>query len=252
MRITDNIYLLSGGNFAAVGDMSMLGEVYGIYTSKGMIIIDSGGPKTGPARIRETLADLKICKPITHVILTHGHWDHAGGAKELQEAGAKVIIGKEDAIYCKNGGIKGMYTPFGSKKQMMGKYSMFDVEQNFPAFIPDIIIEDDCMMNINGLCFEFVKVPGHSPGSMVISLQIDGKTSLFTGDFIQPDGVLFEDFVPWWNGDPNFNCADIVNSTMKLMDRKADLILPGHGKICLKNGAAILRHAAQMAFLTMR
>ena len=252
MRISNNIYLLSGGNFSAVGDISMLGEVYGIHTPKGMIIIDSGAPKTGPARIRQTLADLNICKPITHVILTHGHWDHAGGAKELQAVGAKVIIGKEDAIYCTNGGIKEMHTPFGSTNKIKGKYSMFDAEQNFPAFTPDVIIDKDCIKNINGLYFDFIKVPGHSPGSMAICVYVDGQTALFTGDFIQPDGVLLEDFIPWWNGDPNFNREDIVNSALKLMNYETDLILPGHGKICLKNGTAILRHAAQMAFLTMR
>jgi len=239
MRITENLFLLSGASFSAVGDVATLGEVYGIRTSEGIIVIDCGAPKTGPAMLKETLASLNVHEPITHVILTHGHWDHAGGAKELQDAGAKIIVGAEDAIYCTNGGVKGMHSPF-------------DDSQLFPAFIPEITISEDSFLDINGLRFEFIKIPGHSPGSIAIHVEIDGKTAIFTGDALQPDGTLLEKVTLGWQGDPGFSKSDIVDSMMKLAKYETDIILPGHGKICLRNGTKILRFAAQTAFLTMR
>jgi len=239
MRVTNHVYVLSGSYFSAVGDASTLGDVYGIHTPQGVILIDCGAPATGPAMLRETLDYFEIREPVTHVIITHAHWDHCGGAKALQNAGAKVIVGQADTLYCTNGGVKGMISPF-------------DDEQIFPAFTPDITIADDQALELNGLSLEFIKIPGHTPGSVAVRLSIDGKTILFTGDALQPDGLYLDNVTLGWEGDPGFSRQAIVDSMMKLMKYETDMILPGHGKICLKNGTSLLRHAAQTAFLTLR
>ena len=56
MRITDSIYVLSGSYYGAVGDQSVLGDVYGIKAPGGFVLIDAGMAVTGPAMIRETMA----------------------------------------------------------------------------------------------------------------------------------------------------------------------------------------------------
>jgi len=239
MRVTNNIYVLSGSYFSAVGDASTLGDVYGIRTPQGVILIDCGPPKTGPAMLRETLAYFEVSEPITHLVITHAHWDHCGGAKELQDAGAKVIVGKEDVPYCTNGGVKGMGSPF-------------DDGHVFDAFTPNIVIADDQTLELNGIPFEFIKIPGHTKGSMAIRTVVDGKSVLFTGDSLQPDGLFLDDVSLGWQGDLTFSRQDIVESMMKLMKYETDMILSGHGKICLRNGTKLLRHAAQTAFLTLR
>ena len=158
MRLTNNIFVLSGSYFSGVDDMSTLGDVYGVRTPKGIVLVDCGEPDTGPRMLKETLAYFDAFEPITHVIITHAHHDHCGGAKLLQAEGAKIIVASEDAAVCKNGGVWGMYGPF-------------DQEQAFPAFAPDIEIGDDCELEINGLMFEFIKIPGHTKGSMAIRLK---------------------------------------------------------------------------------
>jgi flavorubredoxin len=55
-----------------------------------------------------------------------------------------------------------------------------------------------------------------------------------------------------WQGDIGFSREAVVSSMMKLMDHEVDMILPGHGKICLRNGTQVLRFAAQQAMLTLR
>ena len=239
MRITNNTYVLSGSYFSAVNNSGTLGDVYGIHASGGVILIDCGAPVSGLAMLRETLAYFNVAEPITHVIITHAHWDHCGGAKELQESGAKIIVGKGDAQYCVNGGVSGMDSPF-------------EEGQAFPAFIPDITIDSDQTMTFGGIPFEFIQIPGHTPGSMAIRVCIDGKSLLFTGDALQPDGLYLENVSLGWQGDPNFNRRSIVESMIKLMKYETDMVLPGHGKVCLYNGTKVLRQAAQTAFTTMR
>ncbi|MDR2572290.1 MAG: MBL fold metallo-hydrolase [Oscillospiraceae bacterium] len=239
MKVTDNIFVLSGSYFSAVGDAATLGDVYGVRTSDGVILIDCGAPVTGLKMIRETLEYFKVLQPITHLIITHAHWDHCGCAKELQDIGAKVIVGEEDVKYCINGGVKGMNSPF-------------DDGQVFPAFKPDIIIKDDQVLELDGISFEFIKIPGHTPGSMAILAIIDGKKVMFTGDALQPDGITLDFVTLGWQGDPAFDRQAITDSMMKLMRYETDMILPGHGRICLRNGTRVLRLAAQTAFMTMR
>ena len=239
MRITNNLYVLSGSYFSAVNDSATLGDVYGIRTPQGIILIDCGNPVTGPAMLKETLAYFNVTEPITHLIITHAHHDHCGGAKELQEAGTKVIVGQEDALYCTNGGVSGLPSPF-------------EKEQAYPPFTPDITISGDKVLEINGMSFEFIKIPGHTPGSMAIRAAIDGKTALFTGDAFQPGGIFLNEVTFGWQGDPSFSRQTIVDSMMKLMEYETDMILPGHGTICLRNGSELLRHGAKLAFLTLR
>jgi glyoxylase-like metal-dependent hydrolase (beta-lactamase superfamily II) len=114
------------------------------------------------------------------------------------------------------------------------------------------MIEGDKTMDINGISFEFIQIPGHTPGSMAIKLLFDGKTMLFTGDALQPDGLFLENISLGWQGDPNFNHLSIVESMKKFMQYETDMILPGHGKVCLRNGTKVLLQAAQTAFTTMR
>ena len=40
---------------------------------------------------------------VKYLLLTHGHFDHAGNAKALQEDGAKVYISEKDAVKLTNG-----------------------------------------------------------------------------------------------------------------------------------------------------
>lgn len=230
MIISNDLFYLSGSCFSAVNNKSILGEVYGINTGQGLILIDCGEASTGPAMLKKTLKKFNINSPITHVILTHGHHDHCGGAKEMQEAGAKIIVGAGDATYCKQGGPKG--TPY-------------DIEQSFPAFIPDVEISVDQEMIINGIMFEFIMIPGHTNGGMAIRVKVDGKLVLFTGDTLEADGTYLDKFLFGWEGDPAFNKEEIVNSIMKLAKYKADIVLSGHGKICLINGTKLIRQAAK-------
>jgi len=239
MKIINNLYLLSGSCFPAADSMDTLGDVYGIRSSSGIVLVDCGRAVTGLAMIKETLAYFNVKEPITHVIITHAHHDHCGAAKELQEEGAVIIVGHEDAAYCENGGVWGMYSPY-------------DAEQAYPAFTPDITVAEDQTLLLNDISFEFIKIPGHTPGSIAVRVEIDNKIALFTGDALQPDGLFLESITFGWQGDPGFDKKAIVNSMMKLMKYETDMILPGHGKICLRNGTKILRHAAQLAFSTMR
>jgi len=244
MKITEHVYVLSGSYFSAGGMVGVLGEVYGIDAPEGLVLIDCGYSKDAIALIAENLAYFGLPPSPKCVVITHGHYDHCGNAKAYQESGAKIIVGAEDAYQCKNGG-----------SQLLDPPTPFDDTHIYPAFEPDETIAVDCTKEICGLSFRLIKIPGHTPGHLGVYIDIDGKKLLFTGDALNPQGsALLDSATLGWQGDAHFSRQAVVESMMHLLAAApdADAILPGHGKICLKNGGAMIRLAAQTAFLTMR
>ena len=61
-----------------------------ITTADGVIAIDAG---TAGDRVKAALGDLDLPADgrISHLILTHAHWDHVGGADALRGPGTRVI-----------------------------------------------------------------------------------------------------------------------------------------------------------------
>jgi glyoxylase-like metal-dependent hydrolase (beta-lactamase superfamily II) len=89
-------FRFSGKRFVNEGDGVFVAEGYDfanlsfIVTSTFVVAIDAG---TTERTARDAVSELrKVTKaPIKYVILTHGHWDHAGGLAAVREPGSTVI-----------------------------------------------------------------------------------------------------------------------------------------------------------------
>ena len=165
MRLTEHVYLLSGFAYG------LHPNVYGIDTEDGIILIDTGLDEEDYSCIRGRLCDWKLDqKPVLAVLITHAHFDHSGNAHAFRREGARICAGDGDAQ-----GIE-----LGDDRTIAYTYSM-----EFPPCQVDEILSDQQKISFGGLTFECIHVPGHSQGSMAYSVRVDGKSILFTGDFIQ-------------------------------------------------------------------
>ena len=100
---------------------------------------------------------------LTHILLTHGHYDHVGAVEELQrKTGAKVWLAPQDAC----GG------------------------ERFPFTTPDNAYADGEEIRVDtDLAFRVIATPGHSAGSVCLlcgGLLFSGDT-LFAGDVGRTD-----------------------------------------------------------------
>src|SRR5690606_4097177 len=88
VKVFDNLYYVGMTEFST----------WAVTTSDGIIVIDPVFDYSVEAAVVEGLRKLGFDpRDIRYVLVSHGHGDHAGGAKFLQEEfGARVVMGAAD------------------------------------------------------------------------------------------------------------------------------------------------------------
>ena len=150
------------------------GDFAFIQTSAGIVAIDAG---TSPDRVRAAMADLglKGQAPVSHLILTHAHFDHVGGSEAVRGPGTQVIAA----------------AGFPAEAERLRRWNLpfryFTGTGARPAtdVKPDRLISQRTSMVVGDT--EFVLIPvrgGETPDALMVYLTASGL--LFTGDALMP------------------------------------------------------------------
>lgn len=198
-KLRNNISVLegSGGNVAV------------LTGPDGKVLID-GGIAVSRTQLTKALADLGA-DPVTHLVNTHWHFDHADGNEWLHSIGAKIIAQNN------------------TKKHLSSIQRVEDWDYNFlpsPAgAIPSEVFENEKTLKLNGQTIELKHyAPAHTDSD--ISVMFSEVNVLHTGD-------------TFWNGIYPFidySTGGSIDGTIKATEanvaRVADdtIIIPGHGK----------------------
>ncbi len=197
MQVLEGIYLIRGE----------VSNIYLVRTSSGYVLIDAGTP-SDPPRLLSYISQLRLePSAIRFVLLTHSHWDHAGGLKEVvMKAGAKVATHRDEAIYVRSG---------------RGRYEGVEV---------DLLLEDGDEV----LGLKAVHTPGHTLGSTCYLDTLRG--ALFMGDLVYEEGGALHEMLHKYSLDPEMNRRSIA----KLLKYDFSHVLPSHGNPILNYGRKAL------------
>jgi hydroxyacylglutathione hydrolase len=152
-----------------------------IVRDEGTIMVDGGAPKKAK-EFTKSIKKLSI-KPgdIQILILTHGHWDHIGSAKEIKElTGAKIAMHEREKEWLEKS-LKPLppgVTPWGHV--FKGIMTMFIYLVHIPSTEVDVVLgNEERSLGQYGIAGKVIHTPGHSSGSVSIVLE---KGDTFVGD----------------------------------------------------------------------
>ena len=122
------------------------------------VVIDPSG---GSAELRLELA--RLGARCSAILITHGHWDHLLGVAELAVGtGAPVHMADDERAMLEN---LPDLVPAGVTAR---------------GHTPDVLLAGDETLELAGITFETLRVPGHSPGH----LAYHADEALFSGDVL--------------------------------------------------------------------
>ena len=167
-------------------------------TASEAVVVDPSG---SAAEIRLELAS-RGTRCIA-ILVTHTHFDHILGLAELAEGtGAPV------------------YAPAGERAVLADPAAFTPAGITIHPCTPDTLLEGGETLDLAGVTFEVLAVPGHSPGHLAYA--IDG--SLLSGDVLFAGSVGRTDL-------PGGDWATLLASLRTLVERfpPETTVHPGHG-----------------------
>jgi hydroxyacylglutathione hydrolase len=197
-----------------------------VLRADGVIAIDTG-PQGKSEQFEHGLARAGI-RPsdVQLIVLTHGHWDHVGSARDIKTlTGGKLAIHEADRACLEQSLIR---LPPGTTrwgKIFIAIERLFLPRIRIPAVTADIILGDEPLpLREYGLPGRILHTPGHSPGSVTILLD---SGEAFVGDLAMNGFPLrWRPGLPIVAEDP----AAVIDSWHRLLDAGARTIYPAHGK----------------------
>lgn len=189
------------------------------YTGSGTYIIGEGGvalidPGPNQSEHIDALIEATAGERITHILITHTHSDHCGGARDLANRTGATIYG------------------FGAHPIRKKEDDAPALEEGADyAFAPDEIIGHGAILEGPSWRLEALHTPGHLSNHLCFAMP--SQKALFTGDHMM--GWATTVIIP-----PDGDMGDYFDSLDALLARDDEVYLPTHGAP-IKNPRAFVR-----------
>lgn len=201
IRIKDNLWQVGGRGLTDPADAA----AYLVRFGDKAALIDAGSGRDHPQLIKNIAECLTSDVQLEYLLLTHCHFDHTGGARAVRDKyGCRIAAHELDAIYLESG---------DNRVTAAAWYGA-----SLEPFAVDIKLKgQETTLAIGSGRVKAIHCPGHSPGSVVYTTDIDGQLILFGQDVHGPiHSELLSDEKRY------------LDSLDKLLDLQADLLLEGH------------------------
>lgn len=205
-----------------------IGRCY-IIQAKSMIMVDAGAPGQAKNFIKAAKAMELNPADIALMVITHGHWDHIGSARDIKAAtGAKIAMHRLEKDWLEKSAE--VASPRPPAVTMWGRILAKPLAMVVRRFeIPPANVEvtlDDQGLSLAeyGIRGSVVHTPGHTPGSVSVVLE--------TGDAFVGDLAMNGLPLRLSPGLPIFaeDLSRVRETWRLLLDKGIQMVYPGHGK----------------------
>jgi hydroxyacylglutathione hydrolase len=197
-----------------------------VLKSEGVIAVDAGFPGKGE-HFTQGLERASINPhDVQLIVLTHGHWDHIGSAKEIKNiTGGKLAMHHREASW-----LERSQKPLPPGITLWGKV-FIGIHKLFMPLITITPVEVDVLLGDEGLSLadygipgKILYTPGHSSGSVSVLLNTG---EAFVGDLAMNRFPLrFSPGLPIFADDLDA----VAKSWRLLLAQGARTVYPAHGK----------------------
>ncbi len=201
VNIRNNLWQVGG---MGITDKSDAGSFLVRFGRKAALI-DAGSGRDHDGLRRNIDKCLESDIELEYLLLTHCHFDHSGGADAIRaNYGCRIAAHELDAVYLESGDDIVTGAPwYGAHARPF----QVDIKWNGPSHYFSV---GDGLINA-------MHCPGHSPGSVVYTTELDGELVLFGSDI---HGPLHKYFLS--------DEKHYLDSLTRLLGLNSDLLLESH------------------------
>jgi glyoxylase-like metal-dependent hydrolase (beta-lactamase superfamily II) len=201
LPITAEVWQVGGYGYTDPQDAA----IYLVTLDDRAALVDAGCGRATDLLLANIEATGTDSGAVDWLLLTHCHYDHAGGAQALRRRlGCRVVAHVRDAPFIETG------------DDTVTAASWYGAVMT-PCAVDRKIAGTREVITVGGRSVEAIAIPGHSPGSLAYLLESGGKRVLFAQDV---HGPLHPDLLS--------NRDDYRSSLARLRDLGADVLCEGH------------------------
>ena len=218
-QITDGVYFIQGQD-GMIPDCHVY--LIGKPSSGDLSLIDAGLIGKEKYKMDSILKAGIDLADIKRIIITHAHLDHLGCLPEILNRlpQAELWMHIDEAEPLEKGDERIAY---GMKMFEEMVRSMFRKDSGFFKMKTDRKLAGGETLELGGMIWDVIHVPGHSPGS--IALYQPNEKILIPGDVVYADNAIGRfDFY-------GASGRDLNDSLLALSTLDVEILLPGHNRI---------------------
>ena len=201
VEITREIFQVGGNQLTSSEDAA----IYLINFDGHAALVDAGCGGAQDRLIANIRAYGVKLEQIEYLLLTHCHYDHTGGVKDLKDVLKSQIVAHE---------LEAPFLEHGDNVVTAANWYGATIQ---PFHVNLKISGSQEEISLGGRVIQAIHMPGHSPGSMVYMTESEGMKILFGQDI---HGPLHPDL--------RSNTKDYQRSLELMVSLEADILCEGH------------------------
>ncbi len=195
-------------------------NVYVLRQNKRAVLIDFGD-----GSILDGLREMGI-REVAAILMTHHHRDQAQGLQRAVQAGIPIWVPEVE---------RELFSDANWHWQARNILNNYNVRQDRFSLLQSVpvagMLRDYEQLDFAGIVFDVIPTPGHTPGSISLAAEIDGKKYCFVGDLIAGPGKVWSLAATQWTYNGAEGAAYSVLSLLDVQKRAMQCLLPSHGEV---------------------
>lgn len=232
MQLTERVHLVGSGRngFSLTDDFDC--HVYLLDGGSELALVDTGAGMGIPLILEQVRRAGFDPGQIRHLLLTHKHADHSGGAAALQAQLTLTTWGTSHTAAAVADA-----PALDTSLEKFRRAGTYPADYRYQAARVDRVVAEGSQIAVGDLVVTVVETPGHCEGHISFWFNHGGRTHLLAGDAVFFGGRIILQDVP--------DCS--VIQSMRTIERLAelafDVFLPGHQTFSLRDGKRQLQPA---------